>query len=144
MDNRQFSATVSARVGSRRIRLELSPAPLYGGPEGFYRVRLDRRWYDTADGRVLFMSADDVTAFLGRAVFDGAPSLPPAPVIPVGSRVTARLWNDTEPEFLGTWTLSPPILAHDGVWKVLVRTIDRGSVFVPCGDIKVRERHGDS
>ena len=144
MDNRRFSATVSARVGSRRVRLELSPAPLYGCPEGFYRVRIDRRWHNTADGRALFMSADDVTAFLGRAVFDGVPSLLPAPFIPVGSRVTARLWNDTEPEFLGTWTLSPPILAHDGVWKVLVRTIDRGLAFIPCDDIIVRERHGDS
>ncbi len=143
MDNRQFSATVSARVGSRRVRLELSPATLYGGPEGFFRVRIDRRWYDTADGKPQFLRAEDVVRFLCRAVFDGTPSPKPAPVIPVGSRVTARLWNDTEPEFIGTWTLSPPILAHDGVWKVLIRTIDRGSIFVPCDDVKVREKHGD-
>lgn len=142
MDNRLFSATVSARIGSRRVRLELSPAPLYGGQEGFYRVRVDRRWHDTADGKPMFMSADDVAAFIGHAVFEGDPSPKPAPAIPVGSRVTARLWNDAEPEFLGTWTLSPPVLTHDGRWHVLVSTIRQGPIFVPCDDITVRGKYG--
>ena len=39
-DNRKFCASISVRNGEERAKLELSPAPLHGGPEGFYRVRL--------------------------------------------------------------------------------------------------------
>ena len=41
-DNRKFCASISVRNGEERAKLELSPAPLHGGPEGFYRVRLAR------------------------------------------------------------------------------------------------------
>ena len=43
-DNRKICASISVRNGEERAKLELSPAPLHGGPEGFYRVRLARRW----------------------------------------------------------------------------------------------------
>lgn len=36
-DNRKFCASIYVRNGEQRVKLELAPAPLYGGPEGFYR-----------------------------------------------------------------------------------------------------------
>lgn len=57
-DNRKFCASISVRNGEERTKLELSPAPLHGGPKGFYRVRLTRRWLDKEDGaRTAFMKA---------------------------------------------------------------------------------------
>ena len=36
-DNRKFCASISVRNGEERAKLELSPAPLHGGPEGLDR-----------------------------------------------------------------------------------------------------------
>ena len=59
-DNRKFCASISVRNGERRLKLELSPASLHGGPEGFYRVRLARRWLDTEDGAPRFFDRDGI------------------------------------------------------------------------------------
>ena len=58
-DKRKFSGSVSVRAGETRVRMELSPAPLHGGPEGCYRVRLARRWLDTDDGRLVGLGTHD-------------------------------------------------------------------------------------
>lgn len=59
-DNRKFCASISVRNGEERAKLELSPAPLHGGPEGSYRVRLARRWLDTEDGAPRFFDRDGI------------------------------------------------------------------------------------
>lgn len=62
-DNRKFCASISVRNGEERAKLELSPAPLHGGPEGFYRVRLARRWLDTEDGAPRFFDRDGLAVW---------------------------------------------------------------------------------
>ena len=57
-DNRKFCASIYVRNGEQRVKLELSPASQHGGPEGFYRVRVERRWLNTEDGRPRWFDRD--------------------------------------------------------------------------------------
>ena len=43
MDKREFCGSFSVKVDTKRVAFELSPAPLYDGPEDFFRVRVARR-----------------------------------------------------------------------------------------------------
>ena len=115
-----IAATFSVRVGSRRVRFEVSPAASHGGPEDAYRVRIDRRWHDL-DGKPLFLRR-------------------PAPEIPCPSRVTVEVWMDGFPCWLGAWTASPPILAHDGQWMVAVSY--GGKVeFLPVKNVRISTKN---
>ena len=65
-DNRKFTGSMSVRIDTRRVKLELSPAPLHGGPEGMYRVRVDRRWLDAEDGKTRFMDRIEIANLAAR------------------------------------------------------------------------------
>lgn len=141
MDNRKFFASCSVRVGTARIRFELSQAPLHGGPEGFYRVRMQRRWLDTEEGKARFFDCAALAELLADTVLGALPQpapAPPAPDIPAKARVSVRQWRDGEAVYVGAWTATPPILAaHEGGgrWMVAVLLYGQGTVFVPCEDI---------
>ena len=81
-DNRKFTASISVRRGDERAKLELSPAPLHGGPEGWYRVRLARRWLDTDDGAPRFFDRDGLACLAAELALCGLETPPPAPIIP--------------------------------------------------------------
>lgn len=142
-DNRKFRASISVRNGEERAKLELSPAPLYGGPGGFYRVRAARRWVDTADGKPRFFDRAGLAALVVDAALGVLPEPAPAPDIPCPSRVSVRFWRDDMPFYAGTWTNTPPILDHAGRWMVNV-SLGGKRVFVPVEDIITHEvrRHG--
>ena len=89
-DNRKFCASISVRNGERRLKLELSPASLHGGPEGFYRVRLARRWLDTEDGAPRFFDRDGIARLAAELALCGLETPAPAPDIPCNSRVSVR------------------------------------------------------
>ena len=74
-DNRKFCASISVRNGEERAKLELSPAPLHGGPEGFYRVRLARRWLDTEDGAPRFFDRDGLARLAAELALCGLEKL---------------------------------------------------------------------
>lgn len=78
-DNRKFCASISVRNGEERAKLELSPAPLHGGPEGFYRVRLARRWLDTEDGVPRFFDRDGIARLAAELALCGLETPAPAP-----------------------------------------------------------------
>ena len=84
-----IAATFSVRVGSRRVRFEISPAASHGGPEDAYRVRIDRRWHDL-DGKPLFLRRPELAALLADYALGGISEPAPAPEIPCPSRVTVE------------------------------------------------------
>lgn len=137
-DNRKFCASISVRNGEQRVKLELSPAPLHGGPEGFYRVRTARRWLDTEDGKKRFLEREGIAKITAEMALCALESPPPRPDIPPDCRVTVRVWKDDFPEYHGTWTYSEPILDYSGRWLVLV-SIEGKRRFVSCEDVTPHE-----
>ena len=133
-DNRKFTGSMSVRIDTRRVKLELSPAPLHGGPEGMYRVRVDRRWLDAEDGQSRFLDRIGIANLAARIALCDLETPAPAPDMPCPSRVSVRVWKDDMPYFEGTWTNTPPIRAYDGRWVVNV-SLGGKRVFVPVEDV---------
>ena len=133
-----IAATFSVRVGSRRVRFEISPAASHGGPEDAYRVRIDRRWHDLG-GKPLFLRRPELAALLADYALEGIAEPAPAPEIPYPSRVTVEVWKDGFPCWLGAWTASPPILAHDGQWMGAV-SYDGKVEFLPLKNVRISTR----
>lgn len=136
MDKREFCGSFSVKVDTKRVAFELSPAPLYGGPEAFFRVRVARRWVDTAEGTPRFFDRTGLAALVVDAALGVLPEPAPAPELPCPSRVSVRTWKDDMPYYEGTWTNTPPIRAYDGRWVVNV-SLGGKRVFVPVEDITV-------
>lgn len=134
-DNRKFCASISVRNGEERAKLELSPAPLHGGPEGFYRVRLARRWLDTEDGAPRFFDRDGLARLAAELALCSLETLAPAPSIPCPSRVSVRRADGF---YEGAWTNTEPLLNHAGRWVVNVSLGGR-RVFVPVEDVVVHK-----
>ena len=136
-DNRKFCASISVRNREERAKLELSPASLHGGPEGFYRVRLARRWLDTEDGAPRFFDRDGIARLAVELALCGleTPAPSPSPAIPCNSRVSVRRADGF---YEGSWTNSEPILDYTGRWMVNVSLGGR-RVFVPVEDVTVHK-----
>ena len=134
-DARTFSASFSVRIDTRRVRFELAEAPAHGGPEGLYRVRVDRRWLDDADGRPRFFDRAQLAALVVDSALCALAEPEPAPDLPERTRVSVRRLRDGEPYFEGGWTVAPPVRAHggpqDGAWLVPVTAYSQGVVYVP-------------
>ena len=139
-DKRKFTGSISVRTCGERVKLELSPAPLHGGPEGFYRVRLARRWLDTEDGAPRFFDRDGIARLAAELALCGLETPAPAPDIPCNSRVSVRRADGF---YEGTWTNTAPILDYTGRWVVNV-SLGGKRVFIPVDDIVVHKerRHG--
>lgn len=122
-DPRRFPASCLLRLGGHAVRVQLSPAEIYGGPEGHFRARVNRRWHDGVDGQPLFMDRAGLADFLAGLLAAGTCEVPPRPEIHPDMRVLVRRQDagdfDAE-EYERGWTYSEPILAHDGQWYVLV------------------------
>lgn len=139
-DRRTFLASFSVRMGTKRVRFELADATLFGGAAGLFRVRIDRRWHDAPDdfgGEPLFLNRTALADLLANAALGELPAPPPPPELAHRQRVSVRIGftPDGEPRTEGTWTCSPPILAHDGRWHIAVLLFGRGVVFVPCEEV---------
>ena len=115
-----FCGSIGVRFDTKRIKVELSPAENHGGPAGRYRVRVDRRWYDRADGRHLYLSPADVAALAAELAAGGQIAQVSAPDLPVKTRVRVpRGIPGASPVWVG-YTATEPILAADGRWFVAV------------------------
>ena len=125
-DKRRFTGSVSIRAGETRFKAELSPAPLYGGPEGCYRIRLARRWLD------------GIARLAAELALCGLETPPPAPDIPCNSRVSVRRADGF---YEGTWTNTEPILDYRGRWMICV-SLNGQRVFVPVEDVVVHASRG--
>lgn len=138
-DPRKFCASFSVRIGTQRVRFELSPAADHGGPEGTFRVRLGRRWLDSATGEPLFLGRDSLAGIVADAAFGALPDPAPMPDVPSRACVSVRRVLDGEPRNERGWTLTPPILAANGRWMVAVTLFD-GVAFVPVDSITLVRR----
>ena len=93
-DNRKFCASIYVRNGEQRVKLELSPASQHGGPEGFYRVRVERRWLNTEDGRPRWFDRDGLARLAAELAVCGLDIPAPVPAVPYPSRVSVRRVED--------------------------------------------------
>lgn len=137
-DTRKFIASFSVRIDTRRVRFELAPAPDYGGPRGFCRVRAGRCWLNGPAGESLFFDRDRLARLIADAALGTLPKPAPAPTIPPRSRVCVRLWQDDDWRQECGWTLAPAIQGVDGRWMVPVSLFD-GLTYVPVNDVFLRE-----
>lgn len=138
MDNRIFTGGFSVRMGTKRTRFELSPAEIHGGPEGLFRVRVDRRWHDGPEGEALFLDRDGLAHLVASAALGtvGAPAQRPS--LRRGARVSVRIEDEGRARVEGGFTVGPFILAHDGRWMVPV-TVYGGTRYVAAEDIVAKE-----
>lgn len=138
MDKRKFSGSFSVRIDTHRARFELSPAEIHGGPEGSFRVRIDRKWHDGPDGKPLFFDRSRLADLVVDAALDGLPATPRRPQIQRSERVSVRFEADGVRRVEGGFVAAPPILGHDGRWWVPV-TMYGGTRYVPTDDIIAKE-----
>ena len=142
MDNRKFIASFGVRIDTRRARFEVSPGPLHGGPEGTFRVWIDRRWHDGPDGQPLFLDRTRLAGLVVESALGDLPDPAQDPCIPSGTRVSVRFERSGANRVEGGFTAAPAILAHDGRWVVPV-VVYGGTRYIPADDIVFREdRHG--
>jgi hypothetical protein len=138
VDKRKFSGSFSVRIDTRRARFELSPAEIHGGPEGSFRVRIDRKWYDGPDGKPLFFDRSRLADLVVGAALEGLPEPATQPGIQRGDRVSVRFEKGGVRRVEGGFVAAAPILGHDGRWWVPV-TMYGGTRYVPADDIIAKE-----
>lgn len=135
-DKRKFCASICVKSDTNSTRLELAPAPDYGGPQGSYRVRIARKWVDDPEGGPRFFDRVALALLLAAEVTGGLEPPAPAPVIPYPSRVSVKLWNRRGLRYVGSWTNTEPVQDATGQWVVNV-SIDGKRAFVPVSDVIV-------
>lgn len=136
-DPRRFPASCVLRVDGKPVRIQLSPAEIYGGPEGAWRVRVNKRWHDGVDGLPLYLDRAGLAEILAGLLAAGPVEPAPCPGICANMRVRVWLPGDGEldvGEPVMGWTYSEPILAHDGCWYVLVSAGGR-RWYARCEDV---------
>ena len=136
-DKRKITASCLLKVNGRAVRVQLSPAVIYGGPEGAYRVRVNRVWRNGHDGNPFFVDRAALAALLAD-VLCGVPLLDvPAPDLPADARVSVTIRRGEDVfEIVPGWTYSVPIRADDGQWYVLVSAGGR-RFFANCTDVRL-------
>lgn len=134
-DKRIFTASISVKNDTQRVKLELSPAELYGGATGLVRVRIGRRWLDG------FYTAEGVGALVAKLASGSVLSEPHPPDFPYGTWV--RVHRPDDDEFLPHTTTvinKVPIRLFDGAFYVLVNVPDYGFILVPVYDVEKVQR----
>lgn len=124
-DKRKFSST------TKSVKLELSPAEIYGGPEGHVRIRVERRWVDG------FYTAEGVGALVAQIASSAVLQHAHPPDLPCGTWVKVDIPDDDE--FMPCTTKivnKAPIRLFDGAFYVLVHVPRYGFILVPSYDVK--------
>lgn len=138
-DKRKFEASFSVRMGTQRVRFELSPATIHGGSAGAYRVRIDRRWYDSPEGDALFLTREHIARLLVDTSLDTLEPLPPVPPdFRNYTRCGVTFMDKGEEVSARCIVLSPPIRSFDGQYYVFVQAAGYGRFFAPTNNITVR------
>lgn len=136
MDKRKITASCLLKVNGRAVRVQLSPAPVYGGPEGAYRVRVNRVWRNGYDGNPLFVDRAALAALLADMLHAAPAPCAPCPDLPADARVSVTIRRGEDAfEIVPGWTYSTPIRADDGQWYVVVSAQGR-RFFANCEDVR--------
>lgn len=139
MDKRKFEASFSVKVDTKRVRFELSPATLHGGSAGAYRIRIDRRWYDSPEGDALFLTREHIARLLVDASLNALEPLPPLPSdFRKYTRCGVTFMDKGEEVSARCIVLSPPIRGFDGQYYVFVQAAGYGRFFAATDNITVR------
>ena len=133
-DKRKISASCLLKVNGSALRVQLSPAAIYGGPEDQFRVRVNRIWRNGHDGNPLFVDRSSLGALLADLMCAAPAHATACPNLPSDARVNVTVWQDDEPQQLSGWTYSTPIRADDGLWYVVVSAAGR-RFFARCDDV---------
>lgn len=137
-DKRKFATSFSVKVGTQRTRVELSEAPVYGGPEGLYRVRINRRWHDCPDGSPRFMDRATIAALVVDMSLSELAPLPPCPAYHPKARASVRYTEHGIERCEQATLKSQPVRLYDGKIYVCVHTYEKGTWFAPWEDIIIR------
>ncbi len=136
-DKRKITASCLLKVNGRAVRVQLSPAVIYGGPEGAYRVRVNRVWRNGHDGNPLFVDRAALAALLAEMLRAAPAPGVPCPDLPADARVSVTIRRGEDVfEIVPGWTYSAPIRADDGQWYVLVSAGGR-RFFANCADVRL-------
>lgn len=138
-EKRKICAQICVRYDTKSTRCELSRAENHGGPDGSFRVRVNRRWLDTAEGERRYFDAEALGALVASLLSDRGVEPQPVPVIPCPSRVSVVVWKNGLPQYIGTWTNTEPIQDVTGQWVVNV-SLKGKRVFVPVADVRVHDK----
>ena len=142
-EKRQPSKTICVKNNAKiEQKIELFRAEQWqDGPVGCYRVRVNRKWHQPADGR-LYCTEAAVLRLVGELSLGHAPALPDMPDIPRGSRVSVPngIVVDGEQRYDGTFTSTPPIRGYGGEWYVGVLLPGQGFHFVRADTVVVHRR----
>lgn len=133
-DKRKITASCLLKLDGQALRVQLSPAVIYGGPEGAYRARVNRVWLNGHDGSPLFVDRAGLAELLAGLLQAGAAQAATCPDIPADARVAVQTLETSE--VLNGWTYSTPIRADDGIWYVLV-SADGRRFFARCDDVRL-------
>lgn len=133
-DKRRITASCLLKLDGQALRVQLSPAVIYGGPEGAYRVRVNRVWRNGHDGNPLFFDRAGLAALLAELLNAGSVQAATCPEIPADARVAVKARETFET--LNGWTYSTPLRADDGIWYVLVSAGGR-RFFARCDDVRL-------
>lgn len=146
-ENRHFTASISVGLHDekRSVLIEISPAPIYGGPEGMYRVRVGRKWLNLpGSNKKLFFSMKDILdGPVAQALsLTESPNEPPSSIpteLPYNSRVSVCTEKNGLPYYLPGWSVMPPIQGRDGIWYLAVSYAGKREFF-PLSRIKIPTR----
>ena len=118
--DKKFCGSIGVRFGTSRAKIELSPAENHGGPAGRFRVRVNRRWYDRADGGHLYLSPGDAVALAAEFAAGGKIAPVAVPDLPVKARVKVPRGIPGASPYWSSYVASAPIRSDDGRWWVAV------------------------
>lgn len=135
-DKRKITASCLLKVNGSALRVQLSPAAIYGGQEGYYRVRVNRIWRNGHDGNPLFVDRASLGVLLADLMCAAPMQGTACPNLPNDARVSVTVWRGDEPRQLSGWTYSSPIRADDGLWYVVVSAGGR-RFFARCEDVRL-------
>lgn len=131
-NTRIFSGSISVKTDTTRTKLELSPAELHGGEQGFVRVRMGRRWVEG------FFNAEGIANFVANLASPLAVREELAPDIPLHTYVSVPIPNKTWSRCITRTALPAPVRLADGRFYVLVHIVGHGNQLVPCADVHVK------
>lgn len=137
-DKRKFSCSICVKNGTERHRIECSPAEIYGGQEGLYRIRHNRKWVDV-NNEIAFMNTPKVSEFI-CSLLEHKEISHQKPNLPKNTRCSIIIEENGVPVQLGAMTGSEPILDYNGIWQVYVIAYGYQD-FYPCNKLILRGRH---
>ena len=142
-EKRKFESVICVKIGAKTsFKIELFPAEQWvESAQGRYRLRINRRWHDGADGKPAYLDMVQVAALVGSLAKGGDLELPQKPDLPAKTRVSAPNGNiiGGKMQYDGCWTSTEPILGYDGVWYVVVFLYGKGDVLMPVHDLIIHK-----